>query len=127
MTCFPNFLRFDITLRLIYLNVNPFLQELPMSIESARQSITEKVGADSGLNATLRFDCGEDGSIFVDGKATPNTVNDSTGPADCTIKVSLANLEAMIAGDLAGTAAFMSGKLQVDGDIAIAMRLSRVL
>jgi len=98
-----------------------------MSIESARQSITEKVGADSGLNATLRFDCGAEGSIYVDGKATPNTVTDSTGPADCTIKVSLANLEAMIAGDLAGTAAFMSGKLQVDGDIAIAMRLSRVL
>jgi len=98
-----------------------------MSIQSARQSITEKVGADSGLNATLKFDCGEDGTIYVDGKSTPNTVTDSTAPADCTIKVSLANLEAMIAGDLAGTAAFMSGKLQVDGDIAIAMRLSRVL
>jgi putative sterol carrier protein len=33
----------------------------------------------------------------------------------------------MIAGDLDGTTAFMSGKLQVDGDIAVAMRLSRVL
>jgi putative sterol carrier protein len=98
-----------------------------MSIESARQAITEKVGTDSGLEATLRFDCGADGSIYIDGTATPNTVTDSTRPADCTIAVTLANLEAMIAGDLAATAAFMSGKLQVDGDIAVALRLSRVL
>jgi putative sterol carrier protein len=98
-----------------------------MSIETARQAITDKVGGDSGLDATLKFDCGADGCIFIDGKAMPNTVTDSTAPADCNIKVSLADLEAMIAGDLAGTAAFMSGKLQVDGDIAIAMRLSRVL
>jgi putative sterol carrier protein len=98
-----------------------------MSIETARQAITEKVGSDAGLDATLKFDCGADGSIYVDGKSTPNTVTDSAAPADCTIKVTLANLEAMIAGELNGTTAFMSGKLQVEGDIAIAMRLSRVL
>jgi putative sterol carrier protein len=98
-----------------------------MSIEAARQAITEKVGTDSGLEATLKFDCGDDGCIYVDGRSMPNTVSDSSAPADCNIKVSLANLEAMISGELAGTAAFMSGKLQVDGDIAVAMRLSRVL
>jgi putative sterol carrier protein len=98
-----------------------------MTIEAARQAITDKVGADSGLDATLKFDCGADGTIYVDGKATPNTVTDADAPADCIIKVSLTNLEAMIAGDLDGTTAFMSGKLQVDGDIAVAMRLSRVL
>jgi putative sterol carrier protein len=98
-----------------------------MSIETARQSITVKVGADSGLDATLKFDCGDAGSIFIDGTAVPNTVTDATGPADCTIKVTLDNLEALIAGDLQATTAFMSGKLQVEGDIAIAMRLSRVL
>ena len=98
-----------------------------MSIESARAAITEKVGADSGLNATLKHDCGDDGTIYINGTATPNTVTDSSAPADCTIKLTLANLEAMIAGDLAPTAAFMGGKLQVEGDIAIAMRLSRVL
>jgi putative sterol carrier protein len=98
-----------------------------MSMATARQAITEKVGADSGLDATLKFDCGDDGCIYVDGRSTPNTVSDSNATADCNIKVSLANLEAMIAGELAGTAAFMSGKLQVDGDIGVAMRLSRVL
>jgi putative sterol carrier protein len=102
-------------------------QELTMSIDTARQSITEKVGTDSGLDATLRFDCGDAGSIFIDGKAMPNTVSDSIGPADCTIKVTLENLEALIAGELQATTAFMSGKIQVEGDIAIAMRLSRVL
>jgi putative sterol carrier protein len=98
-----------------------------MSIETARRAIAEKVGTDAGLDATLKFDCGADGFIYVDGRAAPNTVTDADAAADCTIRVTLANLEAMIAGDLQGTTAFMSGKLQVEGDIAIAMRLSRVL
>jgi len=98
-----------------------------MSIETARQTITEKVGADSGLNATLKFDCGEDGAITIDGTAIPNTVTDSSAPADCTIKLSLGTLEALIAGELDPTAAFMAGKLQVEGDMAIALRLSSVL
>jgi len=98
-----------------------------MSISTARQSITEKVGADSGLNATLKLDCGADGAIYIDGTASPNTVTDSAAPADCTIKLSLANLEALIAGALDPTAAFMAGKLQVEGDIGIALRLSNVL
>jgi putative sterol carrier protein len=98
-----------------------------MSIETARRAIGEKVGTDAGLDATLKFDCGADGVIYVDGKAAPNKVTEADEAADCTIKVTLANLEAMIAGDLQGTTAFMSGKLQVEGDIAIAMRLSRVL
>jgi putative sterol carrier protein len=119
---------FDTTLPLIYVNVNHFRpKESTMSIEAARRAITEKVGTDSGLDATLKFDCGADGAIYIDGKATPNTVTDSTAPADCTIAVTLANLEALIAGDLQPTTAFMAGKLQVEGDIAIAMRLSRVL
>jgi putative sterol carrier protein len=120
---------FDSILPSTYLNVNEILRPsgIPMSIETARHAITEKVGTDSGLDATLKFDCGADGSIYVDGTSTPNMVNDSTASADCTIKVTLANLEALIAGDLQPTTAFMSGKLQVEGDIAIAMRLSRVL
>jgi putative sterol carrier protein len=98
-----------------------------MSIETARAAIRAQVGTDSGLDARLKFDCGEDGAIFIDASTVPNAVSDSTGPADCTIKVALADLEAMIAGDLQPTAAFMDGKIEVDGDLSVAMRLSSVL
>ena len=45
-----------------------------MNLEACTQAIRTKVGADSGLNATLKFDCGADGIIRIDGASTPNTV-----------------------------------------------------
>ena len=49
------------------------------------------------------------------------------GPADCTIKMSKSDLEDMIAGDLNPTAAFMQGKIKVEGDMSVAMQLSSLL
>jgi putative sterol carrier protein len=40
--------------------------------------------------------------------------------------MSLANFEKMLGGDLDPTTAFMMGKLKVEGDMSIAMKLSSV-
>ena len=80
------------------------------------QNIIEKMGSaigpNSGLGGTLKFDFGEPGSVFIDGKSTPNTVADGEGKsADCTITVALDTFDKMIKGELDGTSAFMQGKL----------------
>lgn len=102
-----------------------------MNLDACTQAIRTKVGADSGLDATLKFDCGDDGCIFIDGKATPNTVNSVTNgatiEADCTVAITLDNLNAMLAGELDPVTGFMGGKLKVSGDMSIAMRLHRVV
>ncbi len=98
-----------------------------MNLEACTESIRAKVGADSGLAATLKFDCGEDGVIYIDGKATPNTVSNSPAEADCTVGISLENLNAMLSGDLDPATGFMMGKLKVTGDMSVAMRLQRVV
>jgi putative sterol carrier protein len=112
----------------------PLLQPLPfgrkhltMSIESCTQAIRAKVGDDSGLNATLKFDCGADGLIFIDGSSTPNTVSNADMQADCTVGITLENLTAMLAGELDPVTGFMGGKLKVSGDMSVAMRLQRVV
>ena len=86
------------------------------------------LGANSGLGGTLKFDFGEPGSVYIDGKAAPNTVSDGAGKsADCTITVSLESFEKMVMGELDGTSAFMQGKLRVAGDMGLAMKLGPVL
>jgi putative sterol carrier protein len=98
-----------------------------MNLDACTQAIRAKVGADSGLDATLKFDCGDDGCIFIDGKSTPNTVTNASTDADCTVAITLDNLNAMLAGELDPVTGFMGGKLKVAGDMSIAMKLQRVV
>lgn len=98
-----------------------------MNLDACTQAIRTKVGTDSGLDATLKFDCGDDGTVYIDGRATPNTVSNDNGEAECTVGISLDNLNAMLAGDLEPATGFMMGKLKVTGDMSVAMRLQRVI
>ena len=98
-----------------------------MTLDECTNAIRTKVGSDSGLNASLKFDCGDDGTVYIDGKSTPNTVSNDNGEADCTVGITLENLTAMLEGDLEPATGFMMGKLKVSGDMSVALRLQRVI
>jgi putative sterol carrier protein len=98
-----------------------------MDLKACTEAIRTKVGSDSGLAATLKFDCGAEGVIYIDANSTPNTVSNDNSEAQCTIGITLENLSAMLEGDLDPTTGFMMGKLKVTGDMSVAMRLQRVI
>ncbi|MFZ6691971.1 SCP2 sterol-binding domain-containing protein [Undibacterium sp. SXout20W] len=98
-----------------------------MDLQACTETIRTKVGDNSGLNATLKFDCGSDGVVFVDATATPNTVSNENTDASCTITISLENLSALLTGELNPMNGFMMGKLKVAGDMGVAMRLQTVV
>ncbi len=98
-----------------------------MSLEQVTEGMRERVGEDSGLGATLKFDFGDVGVVYVDGTATPNTVSNEDIDADCTISMTLEDFMSMVNGELDGTTAFMMGKLKVAGDMGIAMKIQSVL
>lgn len=93
-----------------------------MGIESVAEKMRARVEA-SGFDRSVKFDTGSDGVIVIDGA----TISTTDAPTDCTISLSLDDLESLIAGELNPTAAFMQGKLKVEGDMSIAMALSQLL
>ncbi len=100
--------------------------ELP-SLSEITEQMRARVGAESGLGATIKFRF-EDGSvIYLDGASSPNGVSNEDKDADCTVDVTLADFVKIRAGELDGTTAFMMGKLKIQGDMAIAMKLASVL
>ena len=98
-----------------------------MDLQACTEAIRTKVGDSSGLNATLKFDCGGDGVVYIDGKSTPNTVSNANTDADCTVAITLENLAALMTGELEPTTGFMMGKFKVSGDMSVAMKLQRVV
>lgn len=98
-----------------------------MSLETVTDAVRNKVGADSGLDATIKFDFGDAGQIFVDGKSVPNSVSNEDTEADCTVALSLEDFQKMAAGEMDPTSAFMMGSLKVSGDMSVAMKLSSVI
>ena len=98
-----------------------------MNLAECTAALTGKVGADSGLGAILKFDCGADGVVVIDGKSTPNTVDNNNRDAECTVAITLENLTALLSGDLEPVTGFMTGRFTVSGDMSVAMRLNRVV
>lgn len=98
-----------------------------MTLDELTATVREKVGAASGLNATVKFNFKDAGCIFVDGKSTPNAVSNEDKDADCTITMTIENFAKMVDGKLDPTTAFLMGKLKVAGDMGVAMKLGSVI
>ncbi|SLN29399.1 SCP2 sterol-binding domain-containing protein [Oceanibacterium hippocampi] len=97
------------------------------TLEEITAGMAERLGDESGLDATIKFDFGDDGIVFVDGASSPNKVSNEDLDADCTIRMSKDDFESMVAGDLDATTAFMMGKLKIEGNMGLAMKLQGIL
>ena len=98
-----------------------------MDMQAITEALRAKVGESSGLGATLKFDCGADGVVVLDGKSVPNSVDNADRETDCTIAITRENLAALMSGELEPTTGFMMGKFKVSGDMSVALKLQRVV
>lgn len=98
-----------------------------MSIDTVVAGLKDKIGEDCGLGATLKFDFGDDGIVMLDATQVPNVISTEDGDAQCTMEISLDNFMLMANGELDGASAFMTGKLKIQGDMGVAMKLGPML
>jgi putative sterol carrier protein len=95
-----------------------------MNFEEALEKISGMAETHGGkLNAKVNFKFDE-GVIHLDDTVSPTVVKSEDISAACVVKMSLENFDKLLAGDLNPMMAFMTGKMKIDGDKGIAMKLA---
>lgn len=89
-------------------------------IAAAVAMLSEKV---SGFDGVAKFVINGEGAVMIDA----NGVRAGDDEADVTLTADADVFQAILAGDMNPTGAFMSGKLSVDGNMGLAMKLGSVL
>ena len=99
-----------------------FNEILPEKLQS-----NEDIG---DIDAVYVFDIsGDDGGTWtIDFTKDEDFVSEgSSDDADCTIEVSDSDFVGMWNGDLSGQQLFMMGKISVDGDMGLALKLQKFI
>ena len=94
--------------------------------ETLISNISSKAGKSAALGSILKFDFG-DKQIVIDGSSETNQVGTDDTNADCTVTLSLEDFNKLVSGNLNPMTAMMSGKMKIDGDMGIAMKLQSLL
>lgn len=76
-----------------------------------------------GFDGTAKFEIKGEGSIMVDGDG----VREGDEDAQVTMIASAETFQGIIEGDVNPTMAFMSGKLKIEGNMGMAMKLGSAL
>lgn len=93
-------------------------------VTAAVAALQDKMG-DGGFDGVAMFVIEDEGSVVIDGTGVRAGVDGDE--ADVTLTADRDTFESIMSGDLNPTAAFMTGKLAVDGDMGKAMALGSVL
>lgn len=91
-------------------------------VNQAVAALDAKVsGAD--FDGTAKFDIEGEGCVMIDSSGA----RAADEPADVTLSADADTFQEIMSGDTNPTSAFMTGKLKVDGDMGMAMKLATVL
>ncbi len=91
-------------------------------VNSAVTALNEKLGND-GFDGTAKFVIEGEGAVMIDSDGA----RAGDDEAEVTLTADADTFQSILEGDTNPTAAFMSGKLTVDGDMGKAMQLGTVL
>jgi putative sterol carrier protein len=92
-------------------------------IDQAVAALSEKLS--DGFEGSAKFVIEGEGALLLDGSGVRPATEDDT--ADVTMTASVETFQGILSGNVNPAMAFMSGKLQLDGDMGTAMKLGTAL
>ncbi len=92
-------------------------------INAAVEALNAKLDGGGFDAGTAKFTIEGEGSVVIDADGARAADEDT----DVTLTADRETFEGILSGDTNSTAAFMGGKLTVDGDMGLAMQLGSVL
>ncbi|MCS6790270.1 MAG: SCP2 sterol-binding domain-containing protein [Bacteroidia bacterium] len=98
-----------------------------MTMEQLLQAVAKKVEKAHDLRSKVLFVLDGDKYIHVDASQRPATISTEQKPADCTIRTSLQTFTEILLGKTSATMAYMFGKIKIEGNMGVAMAISRIL
>jgi putative sterol carrier protein len=97
-----------------------------MTLAVLTAKMKEGASKKSSFGNTVKF-ATDQGVVYIDGNQNPPSVTNDDKAADCTLRMDFSDFSDMIAGKLDGMTAFMTGKLKIEGDMGVAMKLQSIL
>lgn len=98
-----------------------------LDINQINEQFSEKVASAPSLNGSINITITGIGSIYLENIDGNNTCSVKDQQADCLISMSPETFAQLASGEVSSMAAFMQGKLNVSGDMSIAMSLASFL
>jgi len=95
------------------MSVADLLQKLPAALNAE---------AAAGTDAVIQFNSSQPHYVTIKGGAATVSAGSASSP-DVTLTMEDDDLVALMKGELNGMTAFMTGKLQLDGDLMLAQRI----
>lgn len=92
-------------------------------VNAAVAALKDKLAG--GIPGTAKFVIEGEGAVMIDGNGV--RAGDDDDDADVTLTADRETFQGILSGDVNPTAAFMQGKLAVDGDMGLAMQLGAAL
>ncbi len=98
-----------------------------MSLQTLTDDLRGRVKSAPALGHKVKINLGGEGIILWDGTGAANEVGNKDGEAETTISISAEDFAELMSGQLDPTMAYMQGKLRIEGDMSVAMKLSGTL
>lgn len=98
-----------------------------LDINEVTQIFSDKIKQAPPLTGSIKVIIENVGNVYLEHVDNINTASNRDDDADCGVQMSADTYTKLINGELSGMAAFMQGKLNVEGDMSIAMNLGNFI